>query len=144
MAEIEQEENVRTRLPTETDVEQPFFSIAELKLSLRQILTIALALMVWFMMLRLTVFLGGLFAFTISPFLAGVLWSWIVVLGIFFAMYKKNGMPYEEYLAQRIVFLISDRHFIFKDDEIEETQDASEIDWDDFDDPYDIMRGGKR
>jgi hypothetical protein len=130
MPEMENESPVRTKLPTELDEEQPFLSIAEVKLSLRQMLTMVTGAMAWFFALSITSSI-----FSISEPFSGLLWSWILVCGFFFALAKKDGLPYEEYLAQRIVFLISDRQFVLRDEEPTDIS-VEEADWDAIEDPY--------
>lgn len=136
MPENEQEVSPRTKLPQEMDEEQPFLSISEVKLSLRQMLTLVTGGTIWFAALSIT---GSLFG--LSSVFAGIIWSWIIGLTIFFAIAKKDGMPYEEYLAQRIVFLISDRKFILRDDERVKTE-IDETDWDRIEDPYQWEKNG--
>lgn len=120
----------RTRLPANLDEEDPFLSLAEIKLSLRQMLTIMFSLMVW----------GGLCQMTItilplSFFLAGLLWSWVILVGVFFALFKKDGRPYEEYLSQKVVFLVSERYFILKDSRAhKDSRGIDDVDWDEVDD----------
>lgn len=130
MPETEQDLSPRTKLPQEMDEEQPFLSISEIKLSLRQMLTLVAGATVWFTLLSLT---GSLFG--LSTVFAGLVWSWVLILTVFFAVAKKDGMPYEEYIAQRIVFLISDRHFVLRDEK-NVSQEIDETDWDRIEDPY--------
>jgi hypothetical protein len=124
---------VRTKLPTELDEEQPFLSIAEVKLSLRQMLTMVSGAALWFTALSITANI-----FSISQIFAGLVWSWILLGAFFFALAKKDGLPYEEYLAQRIVFLISDRQFVLKDEEPNNIA-VDEADWDAIEDPYNYL-----
>lgn len=138
MPEVENETAVRTKLPTELDEEQPFLSISELKLSLRQMLTVVAGAMLWFMMLSITASI-----FSIDEIFSGIVWSWVLFGGIFFALAKKDGLPYEEYLAQRIVFLISDRHFVLRDEEPTDVS-VEEADWDAIEDPYRMWGGDDR
>jgi hypothetical protein len=48
---------------------------------------------------------------------------------------KKDGRPYEEYLTQKILFLISERHFILRDPRAEYGQ-IEDADWEEISDPY--------
>jgi hypothetical protein len=100
----------KTRIPTDIDSEDPFFAWSEIKLSLRQILTVLLTFTVWFMLTRITLFVLP-FSFTF----AALLWSWIIIGGLFLALVKKNGLPYEEHLAHRVVYLLSNKLYIQKD-----------------------------
>jgi hypothetical protein len=120
----------RTKLPTNLDDEDPFLSIAEIKLSLRQMLTILLGVLLWYFAIKVTQTL-----LPISSIFAGILWFWLIVAALFLALYKKDGRPYEEYLTHRLMFLISDRHFILKDKRRKEDEASIDtIDWDDLDD----------
>lgn len=130
MPETEQEFSPRTKLPQEMDEEQPFLSVSEIKLSLRQMLTLVTGATIWFAALSLT---GSIFG--LSSVFSGIIWSWILILTVFFAIAKKEGIPYEEYLAQRIVFLISDRKFILRDEDRVKTE-TDEADWDRIEDPF--------
>lgn len=130
MPENEREFSPRTKLPQELDEEQPFLSISELKLSLRQMLTLVTGATIWFTLLSLTSSLFGL-----SSVFSGIVWSWVLILTIFFAIAKKDGLPYEEYVAQRIIFLISDRQFILRDEKTI-NQEVDETDWNRIENPY--------
>jgi hypothetical protein len=111
----------RTKLPTEVDGEDPMLMIGEFRLSLRQMLTIAFAFAAWFAILNITITI-----FPISTVFSGLLWSWILLIGVFLALKKKDGRPYEEYLSEKLQFLISDREYILKDSRAGD----SEVDWD--------------
>jgi hypothetical protein len=123
----------RTRLPTALDEEDPFLSLAEIKLSLRQMLTIMLGGFSWWIAEMLTSTI-----LPISGLFSGLLWSWLVVAGIYMAIRKKDGRPYEEYLSKKIVFLISDRHFILKDPKASHGL-IEDADWEEIEDPYKLM-----
>ena len=115
----------RTRLPASLDEEDPFLSIAEIKLSLRQMLTLMISMMVWVFVSKITIM------FIPIGFVAYILWFWIIITGVFFALYKKDGRPYEEYLSQKMVFLVSERYFILKDSRAsKDKRGVDEIDWD--------------
>jgi hypothetical protein len=111
----------RTKLPTEVDGEDPMLMVGEFRLSLRQMLTIAIAFGAWFAILNMTTTI-----IPISTIFAGLLWSWVLLFGIFLALKKKDGRPYEEYLSEKIQFLISDREYILKDSRA----GKSDVDWD--------------
>ena len=100
----------RTRLPTEVDDEDPMLMIGEMKFSFRQMLTIAFAVAAWFLVMQLT-----LMILPISGIFAGILWSWILLVGLFLALKKKDGRPYEEYLSDKIQFLIGEKEYVLKD-----------------------------
>lgn len=120
----------KTRLPANLDEEDPFLSIAEIKLSLRQMLTIMFSLMIWYAVGQATIMV-----LPISFFLASILWSWIIFAGLFFALFKKDGRPYEEYLSQKMVFLVSERYFILKDSRAHhDSRGIDDVDWDEVDD----------
>jgi hypothetical protein len=84
------------------DEEDPFLSLSVLRLSLRQLLVIVLSGVVWVFCLKTTVTIAP-----ISNILSGLIWSWIVLFGVVLAFRQKDGRPYEEYLAQRVIFIIS-------------------------------------
>jgi len=126
MAEEPQLES-RTKLPTEVEDEDPFLAIAEIKLSLRQCLTLAMSTAAWFILSQLT---GSVLP--ISSAFSMILWSWLLIGGVFLTFAKKDGRPYEEYLTQVIQFRLSDRHYILKSpDNAGNIEDA---DWDELED----------
>lgn len=140
MPETQEETSIRTKLPTELDEEQPFLSIAEVKLSLRQMLTLVIGFASWMTAAAVT---GSILS--ISPVFAGLIWSWIVIVAIFFTFAKKDGLTYEEYLAQRLVFLISDRKFVLKDDKDDAPPiNVDEADWQAIEDPYNPWQGDNK
>lgn len=126
----EQPEPTRTKLPTELDVEQPFLAMAEVKLSLRQMLTMVSAMAVWFLCLKITAWI-----LPISGLFAGLIWSWLIIAGVFFALVQKDGVPYEEYLARKVVFLISDRHYILKGSDTD-GPGIEDADWEEAEDTH--------
>lgn len=128
-------EEIRTRLPTSLDDEDPFLSISEIKLSLRQMLTIVLGFLIWWLLQSATVAI-----LPISPFFGYLLWSWILLGALFMAIIKKDGRPYEEYLSKKIVFLLSDRYFILKDPK-SKSGSIDDANWDDLEDPYGLNLG---
>lgn len=119
----EEERSVRTKLPTDIEEDQPFLSVLSLQLSLRQLLTIIAAVLFWVALMQLTSAIIGL-----NPIFSGILWSWVFFGGVFIALRKKDGLPYEEYLAQRIIFLISDKRYVLRDEE--KSASIEEADWD--------------
>lgn len=125
----EPQQSSRTGLPTEVDSEDPMLMLGELKFSLRQMLTLAFAAAIWFGFFQITAWI-----LPISDTFAGLLWSWIIIGGVFLALKKKDGRPYEEYLSDKINFLISEREYIMKDKKAGETSVA----WDDLDDDDDF------
>lgn len=122
----------KTRIPAELDTEDPFLSVAELKLSLRQGLTILMTLFLWFMIMQLTVFL-----LPVSTIFAGVIWSWIVISGLFLALVKKDGRPYEEHLSNRIVYLLSSKTFVQRDPKVSNSS-VEEAIWREIDEEEDL------
>lgn len=111
----------RTKLPTEVDGEDPMLMLGEFKFSLRQMLTVAFAIGAWFLIFKVTTSI-----ISINDIFSALLWSWIVLFGLFLALKKKDGRPYEEYLSEKIQFLISEREFILKDSRAGKT----DVDWD--------------
>lgn len=121
MAE-EEPKSVRTKLPTDIDEDQPFLSVLSFKLSLRQLLTMIGGVIIWMLLIQLMSTIFGL-----SPIFGALMWSWIVIGGVYISLRKKDGLPYEEYLAQRIIFLISDRRYVLKDEK--RAPSVEEADW---------------
>jgi hypothetical protein len=81
----------------------------------------------WFVLFRITTYI-----IPINGLFSGLLWSWVIIIGLFMTFVKKDGEPYEEYLTGKIQFLLAERKFgIVDDQEQEEIEDA---DWSDIDD----------
>jgi hypothetical protein len=118
----------KTRIPTSLDEEDPFLSLSALKLSLRQLLTILLSCLLWVICLKITTFIIPL-----SGVFGGLIWSWILILGVFLTFWKKDGRPYEEFLSHKIVFMISSKTFIQKDPNAKYGS-VEDADWEDLDD----------
>ena len=122
----------KTRIPTHMDDEDPFLPIfAELKLSLRQALTIALALFIWAIISKFTTYIIPL-----SIIFALLIWSWILIAGLVLTFVKKDGRPYEEYLSHKLAFMLSSKTFIQKDPHAKygNVEDAT---WEEIDDDDD-------
>lgn len=124
----ERSHDERTRIPMHVESEDPFLSVAELKVSLRQMLTLFMSLIPWWIAAKITVaFLPVGFMF------AGILWSWVILGGVLLAFKKKDGVPYEQYLSERIVFAISTRHFIARDPSASKRDRIEDADWEELD-----------
>lgn len=119
----EEDKNVRTKLPTDIEEDQPFLSILSFQLSLRQLLTIVAGVILWVILMQITSAIIGL-----NPIFTGLIWSWVFFGSVYISLRKKDGLPYEEYLAQRIIFLISDKRYVLRDDK--KTPSIEEADWD--------------
>jgi PrgI family protein len=85
----------RVKVPTSLNEEDPFLSMAEIKLSLRQLLTILLTGLAWMLLTQLTQFL-----LPVNAIFAAIIWSWTIFAGLFLTFWKKDGRPYEEYLSK--------------------------------------------
>ena len=102
--------------------------MAEIKLSLRQLLTILLALFLWLLLMQMTTWI-----FPVTTLFAAIIWSWVILGGFFLALVRKDGRPYEEYLSHRIVFLISAKTFIQRDPKAKYGS-VEDADWEELDD----------
>lgn len=94
-----------TRIPSGLNEEDPFFVTSFVRLSLRQLLTIGGGLVIAYVIGKMT---GGLL---------GVSWlGWLVGVPIFavsflFAFRKKEGRHLEQWIADRIVFMLDAREY---------------------------------
>jgi hypothetical protein len=120
----------KTRIPTSLDEEDPFLKIAEISLSLRQLLTIILTAAVWMVLIQLTILIVP-----VTEIFAGIIWSWLLLGGLFLALVKKDGRPYEEYLSHRVVYHISNKTFIQKDPNAKYGS-VEDADWEELDEDY--------
>lgn len=128
------EEDQRTRLPIFIEQENPFLSVWELKVSLRQSLMVMFTFMAWFLLKTL------LCAFLpIAPLFGFLLFIWLPLGGLFLAFKKKNGRPYEEHIANWLIFKTSDNDWINIDPDAE-YGNISDVDWREIDDPYNMIK----
>lgn len=131
-------ERPQTRLPTHIEKEDPFLKIAEIDLSLRQMMTIIGAGMVWWLACWITGMVVG-FVVVIPEALLWLMYSWIIVGGFYLALKKVdlngNGikMTYEEYLTKKILFQTSPTQYVVKEKREGSIEDA---DWTDVDDGF--------
>jgi hypothetical protein len=106
------------RIPTSLNDEDSFVQVAELNLSLRQILTVGLFSGLWFMLAKILAgFLG------MGMFWTLLLFSPIVFLGFFLAFIKRStetgkkfillgsGVPVEDWLADMIRYRILPKNY---------------------------------
>lgn len=118
----------KTRIPANLDEEDPFLSLAEIKLSLRQLLTVLFSGMFWLLLTQ-----GTTWILPVNVVFAGLIWSWVIFGGLFLTIWKKDGRPYEEYLSNKIVYRISDKYFIQKDPKAKYGS-VEDADWEEVDD----------
>ena len=128
----------QTRLPTHLDKEDPFLQIAEIALSLRQVMTILFAALLWGMLCMVTKMVFGIFVELPTPLL-WLAFSWVLFGGFFLALKSKdingNGVKiiYEEYLTKRLLFQMSPKKYVVKDTVTGNIEDA---DWKALDDEF--------
>jgi len=112
-----------TRLPIEIETEDPFIQMPMgIQLGVRQALTIATGIFLWWILLKLTTSFLPL-----STFFAGLLWAPVAIGGLVMALVRRDGVYLEEYLTRRIIFMISERNFILR--ERSRTLQAEEAEW---------------
>lgn len=104
----------RTRLPITVEEEDPFISVSELKISLRQTMMLFFGLFVWYVAVRIT--LGILPLWSIFGY---VLWAWIPAGTIALAFGKRHGLPLEQYLAEKIIHKTRAGIYVPRDDAAE-------------------------
>ena len=128
---MEEPPREKTRLVATTDEERGTIIDWEfVKLSIRQVLLLILTGGIWYGMAAATTAL-----LSVSTIFSGLLWSWILIGGLYLALWKKDGRPVEYYLTDWLIFQISDRHFRPIDQS--GGQSIDDADWEDIDDePY--------
>ena len=120
----------KTRLPADLDEEKGMIIQWEfLRVSIRQLLLILVCLGLW-----AALFSGTSAVLSVSKLFTALLWSWIAIGGMYLALRTKDGRPLEHVLTDRIVFLISDRHFRPMDRKGGMT--IADADWEETDEPY--------
>jgi hypothetical protein len=101
----------RTKMPTYVESEPPFIVWQELKISLRQVLTLFFGLVIWYIFAKVTV---GILPFsTVFGFL---IWGWVPLGAGLLAFGKKKGMPLEQYIADSIMHRVSPQLYVPMDD----------------------------
>lgn len=128
MAEDKNDLEARTRLPTEVETDSPFIVWGSFNMGLRQVLTIVISCFLWFVLLRVTTYI-----IPINGLFAGLLWSWMIIVGLLMTFIKKDDEPYEEYITGKIQFLLAERKFGIIDD-TEDQEEIEDADWSDIDD----------
>jgi hypothetical protein len=127
-----------TKLPRYLDDEDAFLQLAEIQLSLRQMMTIVLGAVAWWLAGMLTGAVVGMVVQLPQPLL-WAMYSWVILGALFLALKKKdvnrNGLkvPYEEYLTKRLLFNMAPNEWVVKDarSDVGSIEDA---DWRDFED----------
>lgn len=99
--------NEPTRLPIAFDDEDPFLALWEYSLSLRQILTLLMFGVIWYLLMKATVF-----ALPISEVFGALVWAWIPLIGGILAFKKVDGRPLEEMLAKWMLYMVGPRRWI--------------------------------
>lgn len=128
-----------TRIPAELNDEDAFFSVGEIKFSLRQVLTLLLAAGGWYLIG------GSLFGVLIHSRLLGLLlFSPLLVAGALLAFARKNGVTYEEWLSSLLLFRLESRRYSIvgqrrgrEQEDVDEAPPA-EVDWE-FDEEDDFI-----
>lgn len=129
---MQQDVRTKTRLIADSDEEKGIIIQWEfLRVSIRQLLLMLFALAIWAGLMALT---GAVLS--VSNVFSGLLWSWIPIGGIYLAMKTKEGQPLEHYLTDKIIFLISDRHFRPMDPGGSNGLTIDDADWEDTDETY--------
>lgn len=111
MAEERDDLEELTALPTYVDEPDPFLIIGELKLGLRELLSVITAIVGWMMLAEMTqtilpFFSFGLAAFCWSPFLFG---------GLALAVGRWGKMPLEKFVSLKLRYMISPRTYALND-----------------------------
>jgi hypothetical protein len=129
-----------TRLPTYVDKPDPFLSIGEIKMSLKQMLTLVFGMITWFAACSVTAWIIG-FAVAVPTPLMWVMFSWIIA-GTFVLVWRRkdlngNGIRigYEEYLTKKLMFSASPSHYIVKDTKTS-AGTIEDADWSSADDEF--------
>lgn len=110
-----------TLLPIEIPTEDPFFQWDRFQFGLRQVLTIALGLFAWYLVWKAVT---GLLP--VSSLFAGILLSPIAIGGFVLALVQRDGVPLEEYLTRRLEFMVSNHHYILREDKDQVAEAAQE------------------
>lgn len=138
------------RIPTSLNDEDAFFQLAELQLSLRQLLTIFSFAALWFMFAKiLSDELGVMLGWSMALF------SPLILAGFILAFVKRNekgdgfslfgsGVTIEEYLSDLLAYKIDAKNYSINEPrDIEETYaNASIGEFSDLDDDDDFYTGG--
>jgi len=94
------------RIPTSLNEEDAFLQVGPISLSLRQMITLLASLALWYVVGK---FIGGIIGSMTVAMLLGLP---IPALGVLMSFKKVAGRPYEEHLADRLAFRISEREYL--------------------------------
>lgn len=105
------------RIPSSLNDEPPIVQVAEIQVSMRQLLTVGISLATWFMFSRILSDVIGL-----GLGWALMLFGWVLVGGLFLAFVKRDtqknrfsffgaGFPVEEWLADKLSYQMGEKDF---------------------------------
>jgi hypothetical protein len=100
-----------TALPTYVDEADPFLIIGELKLGLRELLSIITAFVGWFMMAKIMTTILPFFSFGLAAFC----WSPFLIAGLALAVGRWQKMSLEKYVSLKLRFMIQPRVYALND-----------------------------
>jgi hypothetical protein len=94
-------------IPVSINEEDPLLQLGPLSMSLRQMITLALFIMLWVVLSRLVPFV---------PNRVGMLVALpVLMLGFVFAFMRKRGRPLDAYLGDLVAFRIEPREYLLRD-----------------------------
>lgn len=123
-----EQQPTRTKLPIASHREDLIMDWEFVKLSPRQAILLMFSLAMWAMLASLTTAI-----LPVGFVFGALLWSWLLLGSFFLAFKQKDGRPYEEYLTDKILFLIRDRRYVLKDERAKYGT-VEDADWEDLDD----------
>lgn len=109
-----------TRIPSALNEEDPFFLSSVFRLSLRQVITLLAGFGLWWL-------LGTQVGSIVGSQLLGLLiFGWMPILALALTFIKRRGRPLEQWVADRVAFAITTRHYalVERRDGREQAEDA--------------------
>jgi hypothetical protein len=114
-----------TKLPTHIDDEDVILAVGPIRLSLRQILLILMGFVAWIIARSMTTAL-----MPISGLFAGLLWIWLLIAAVAFALVKRDGRPLEEWLTRWLTWKTSPQRYILRESKkSRRAKDVEDADW---------------
>jgi len=101
----------RVRIPADLNEEDVFFSMGPIKMSIRQLLLVFGALIIWYLVANyiLTAIVGITLIFSLIATI------WIPAIGGCLAFVKVSGRPIDIWIAEKLAFTFSARTYVMRD-----------------------------
>lgn len=104
--------SLAVRIPIEPEGEESLFQQEAFHFSFRQMVGVLMSLVPWALAAQVTQLFFSVIGIGLSTFWAYAFWFIIPLSTAYVMLRTKNGRPYEYYLADRVLFILSPRRYI--------------------------------